>query len=359
MAIKGNKGEWSEIYVLFKLLGEGRLYAGDANMNKLDLYYPIVNIIRDESRRFEYKPKDGRIIVITADGDDLTHVAMSTFLEQSEKLLKNIKDGGKSAFIVPEAESFMHTIGCEKLKAPSKDKADITIVIHDHRIGMNPKLGFSIKSQLGSPSTLLNPSYATNITYRVEGGMLRQADIERVNAMNGLLPRMKELRKLGLRLVFDAIDSEIFRNNLLFIDMGLPQLVAECLADVSLNGGSPRLSNAVGRAAQRNQFGYSGGNVMSFYEHKIKSLLLSAALGMTSAKEWTGHYDANGGYIVVRTDGEIVCYHFYNVNDVEDYLFHNTHFECSSRSRYRWGELYTGNDGAVRIKLNLQIRFNK
>ena len=54
--ITGNKGEWSEIYTLFRLLGEGKVYAGDANLNKLDLYYPVINVIREESKRYEYKP---------------------------------------------------------------------------------------------------------------------------------------------------------------------------------------------------------------------------------------------------------------------------------------------------------------
>ena len=48
MALSGNKGEWSEIYTLFRLLGEGKVHAADANMNKLALYYPILNIIREE-----------------------------------------------------------------------------------------------------------------------------------------------------------------------------------------------------------------------------------------------------------------------------------------------------------------------
>ena len=56
MAITGNKGEWSEIYALFRLLGEGKVHAGDADLNKLDLYYPILNIIREESKKYEYKP---------------------------------------------------------------------------------------------------------------------------------------------------------------------------------------------------------------------------------------------------------------------------------------------------------------
>ncbi|NLB89535.1 MAG: HpaII family restriction endonuclease, partial [Syntrophomonadaceae bacterium] len=39
--ITGNKGEWSEVYTFFKLLSDGRLYAADADLNKIeDIYYP-------------------------------------------------------------------------------------------------------------------------------------------------------------------------------------------------------------------------------------------------------------------------------------------------------------------------------
>ena len=42
MTKTANKGEWSEIYVLFKLLGEKQVYAGDGNLNKIEnLFYPI------------------------------------------------------------------------------------------------------------------------------------------------------------------------------------------------------------------------------------------------------------------------------------------------------------------------------
>lgn len=38
MALTGNKGEWSEIYTLLKLLGEGKVYAGDQHMNKIQTH---------------------------------------------------------------------------------------------------------------------------------------------------------------------------------------------------------------------------------------------------------------------------------------------------------------------------------
>lgn len=60
MALTGNKGEWSEIYTLLKLLGEGKVYAGDQNLNKIqDLFYPIVMILRQEKDgNFNYKLHD-------------------------------------------------------------------------------------------------------------------------------------------------------------------------------------------------------------------------------------------------------------------------------------------------------------
>lgn len=36
--LSGNKGEWSEIYVLYKLLSNGKVYASDSELNKLAIY---------------------------------------------------------------------------------------------------------------------------------------------------------------------------------------------------------------------------------------------------------------------------------------------------------------------------------
>ena len=75
-------------------------------------------------------------------------------------------------------------------------------------------------------------------------------------------------------------------------------------------------------------------------------------------KVWTGKYDATGGYIVVKEDGDIVSYHTYNKNKFEDYLFNNTKLETAGSSRHNFGVLYEINN-ELYIKLNLQIRFLK
>ena len=360
MAITGNKGEWSEIYTLFRLLGEGKVHAGDANLNKLDLYYPILDIIREESKRYEYKPDTQRnIVVIDEDGNEYAQIPMDKFMTESKTLLDTIKESNQRAFSVPGAECFMSKIGCTKLKAPSKDKADIHIIIHDLRTNMTPLLGFSIKSQLGSASTLLNPGIPTNITYRVVGGDMTNQELDKINSIDDHLPRMQALLDKGYHLEYYEIAHHTFKNNLLFLDMCMPELVAQCLIIGSMPNTSSSTKDIVEIVAKQNPFGYTGSNVTSFYEHKIKVLLLDSALGMTAAKEWNGHYDANGGYLVVKSNGDIVCYHFYNKNDIEDYLYYNTRFDRASRNRYDFGSLYRGENGEVYIKLNLQIRFCK
>ena len=73
---------------------------------------------------------------------------------------------------------------------------------------------------------------------------------------------------------------------------------------------------------------------------------------------WTGKADATGGYIVVKEDGDVLCYHLYNRNEFEDYLLNNTRFERASASRHDFAKVYKINNDYF-INLNLQIRFIK
>ena len=51
LKMSGNKGEWSELYVFMKLLSQGRVYAANEKVEKIeDVYYPILKIMREETR---------------------------------------------------------------------------------------------------------------------------------------------------------------------------------------------------------------------------------------------------------------------------------------------------------------------
>ena len=54
--ITGNKGEWSEIYALFKLLGDKQLFLGNKDIEKLEgLVYPIIKILQDRCKVISFK----------------------------------------------------------------------------------------------------------------------------------------------------------------------------------------------------------------------------------------------------------------------------------------------------------------
>ena len=186
--INGNVGEWSEIYTLLKLLGEGKVYAGDQNLEKIkNLVYPIVMIIRSEKEGvFDYKVINADIVIQTSEGEELLRLPASKFLTEAEALLKaiNEKPAGARSFPVARTQAFMDKIYCSSLKASSSDKTDIHIVLHDQRTQINNDMGFSIKSQLGGDSTLLNASGATNFVYRIDGCSFDDEEILRINSID-------------------------------------------------------------------------------------------------------------------------------------------------------------------------------
>ena len=72
---------------------------------------------------------------------------------------------------------------------------------------------------------------------------------------------------------------------------------------------------------------------------------------------WTGNeIDSTGGYLVIKEDGEIICYHLYHRHEFEEYLYNNTKFEMASKTKHDFGQLFL-QDNKLYLSLNLQIRF--
>lgn len=357
MALTGNKGEWSEIYTLFKLLGDTNLFAGDASLNKVEeLFYPIIKIIRNESSgNYEYE-LSGDLIIISG-GEEILRIPVKTFAEQAVILFDKIKESTGS-FSVSETEEFMKSVLCSTLKAKSTSKTDIRIIIHDQKINQTAELGFSIKSQLGGDATLLNAGKTTNFIYKVNSASL---NTEKINIINNIESRSKikdriaAIQNEGGELKFTTLEQDIFKNNLVLIDSLLPNILGEML----LTFFTTNLNSTIDLCNQiniSNPINYDNQFAHTFYEYKIKRFLTDVALGMTPSKVWNGIYDATGGYLIVKDTGDVLCYHIYNRNQFEDYLFANTRLETASSSRHGFGKLYEIEEN-IFFKLNLQIRF--
>lgn len=356
--ITGNKGEWSEVYTLLKVIADKQLFAGDSNLNKIEnLIFPIIKVLRDETNgTFEFS-YDNDLVIVKNNNEEI-RISVNEFQKQAYFLLTKLKEKTSATFSIPEIENFINSFNSHSLKAKSTVKSDIRIVIHDQRTGTNPELGFSIKSQLGGASTLLNAGKTTNFIYKISNLNLTQNQISEINAIDTrskIKDRIEELQKLKGKLRFDKPESSVFGNNLVLIDSALPNIISEILC-LFFTSNFSKISDLVVEISKVNPLDYNLENNHPFYSYKIKRFLTDIALGMMPSKVWTGELDATGGYLVVKNDGEVLCYHIYNRNEFEDYLFTNTKLETASSTRHEFGIVYEEN-GQLYFKLNLQIRF--
>ncbi|MEO0581899.1 MAG: HpaII family restriction endonuclease [Bacteroidota bacterium] len=358
--LSGNKGEWSELYTLFKILSDKQLVVGDSNLHKIEnLFFPIIKVLRDQSDgTFEYSYQDD--LVLIKGGKETVPIPLKRFQEQALFLLESLKRKTPRTFSIPEIEDFMKAFHCTSLKAKSSIKSDIRVVIHDLRTGITPELGFSIKSQLGSASTLLNAGKTTNFIYQIESLSLSQDEIDEINAIAGkskIKDRIERIRSLGGTFRYSKMNHRIFQNNLVLIDTLLPQILSDLLLLYYTNKIS-RTKELMEELKRLNPLDFDLTSGHPFYDYKIKRFLSDIALGMMPSTVWTGKLDATGGYLIVKEDGEILCYHIYSRNEFENYLLSNTKFETASISRHNFGSLYT-EEGHLYFNLNLQIRFTK
>ena len=356
--ITGNKGEWSEIYTLLKIISDKKLFAGDSGMNRIEsLIFPIIKVLRDESNgTFEFS-YDNDLVIITNNIEKF-RIPVYKFQEQAHFVLTKLKQKTNTTFSIPEVENFINSFNLYSLKANSNKKSDIRIVIHDQITGTNPELGFSIKSQLGGASTLLNAGKTTNFIYKIENVNLLENLIEEINSIetrSKIKDRIEKITQLGGVLNFINTESVNFENNLMLIDSALPKIISEILLTFYTANYST-IPSLVERINAINPIKFNQNNNHPFYSYKIKRFLTDIALGMMPSKVWTGQLEATGGYLIVKDNGEILCYHIYNRNEFEDYLYYNTKLETASSTRHEFGKIYTENNQLF-FKLNLQIRF--
>ena len=359
--IKGNSGDWSEVYALMKILTDRKLFAGNSKLQKIaNVVYPVIEIIRSEkSRNINFTYQNGNVEIITSDGISNV-ISVATFAKNALFLLNEIK-GQKSqtgTFAVPTIEAFINSFGSNSIKAKSSVKSDIVIKIHDPRTNTEPTLGFSIKSELGGNSTIMNASQTTNFRYKIVGKVLTTSEISNINLIDTkskIQDRIASIESLGGSLQLDNAVKPVFKNNLTLIDSLLPQILGHSLYYYYSAQGN-MLSDIVKFLTRDNPCNFDMSLKHNFYEYKLKRLLMEVALGMLPKTVWTGNYDVTGGYLVVKESGEIVCYHIYNKNDFENHLFNNTRFETGSSTRNKFGKVYIEN-GQQYFNLNAQIRF--
>ena len=359
-----NRGEWSELYAFCYILNAGRLHAADTDLNRLDgIFFPVIKIIREESKGRKIDYYTGETIKIFQNETLLAEMSKEDFDNISHTLYEKIltkndnPTSSSGTFQIPVVEPFFDSVYVNKIKADSTKKRDITLQMHDVYTGINQECGFSIKSFIGADPTLLNSSDATNIVYEIENctdEIMNRANL--IATKNKIIDRLKYLQGHSCEFVVpECVESAQFDTNLRYIDSCMPKFAAYALLYSYFIRGK-HSNDVIAYMKERNPLHYADTDM---YEYKFKKLLAAFALGMTPTdSDWKGVEDANGGYITVKRDGEVVCYYLYQREEFENYLFAKTHFDTPSTSRRDAFEIYKEND-RYKLKLNLDIRFNR
>lgn len=364
--MKYNKGEWSEAYLIIKILETGQINSGDELGNLVfETFYPITKII-DYDNDIEYlinhdnnyctdsidiKDFEGNLIKEEISSYELSNI--------SEESLQTIKSG-KRTFEVKILEEFFSDIGIKNLKSPSDSKSDISMEIKDLKLEVNKILEYSIKSYLGSKPTILNSSMHTNFEYEISDinseDILKIESINKSNNSKWIKKRMKFILE-NYNVKFNRVNSNTFDRNLKLIDTNLDIILAELLLLYYANEKLSSIADLLEELKIKDPLNIKDKGLLDiFYNKKILDFVKASAFGMVPSEDWDGEYSVNGGMLIVLNDGQVIVYHIqYDLKNLNMYLFNQTKLETPSHTRYGMTDIYKKGDKYY-FTLNLQIR---
>lgn len=339
-----NRGEWTEAYVFLRLLSNGRIY-GATNGLECDpnVYIDIVNILRYEAEGLlEFERTLDSEVKASCNGDVFKIVCCEELCSKADLLYNAIKEvtSGERKLSIPDAQRFLQYMKFTSPKAPKLPteaenlygkKTDIIITSEDPTDHARTTEGYSIKSHIGSPSTLFNCSSTSGIIYEVNG-----CDDEQMHTINGMTSELGIFNYIkenpALSLTMYSSKSDAFRDNLDYIELTMLDFISTAvLVQVGYleRAISSDTKDIIARVAEINPIGVR--NPARWYEAKFKDFLFAAFSGMTATEPWDGRRKISGGYIDVSRSGEILYYRAVSDDIFSSYLFEHTFIDRPSR----------------------------
>ena len=377
--LRGNRGEWSEVYIFLKLLVDGKVFAADKNMRKIaERYLKILKIFREEivGGKLEYFP--GASVKIVHDGKNVcAPLPVSDVSRCKDKIWSLMMNGPSGIIQDSDVQEFLHRMFVFKLKSPSEGNdyfggtQDIVMEVEDYKTGIASVVGFSCKSDFSSAATLFNASKDnTNFRFKVTGAMTDDIanqfnsmfDVRGDKKVIATARRMRFLKEKNCQLSFYGMVTPSAKRNLTMVcGSEAPVMIAEMLRHYYYDGEgglaySP-ISGLVKWVSDNDIAGFEYENVGDVYWYKVSHLLYSMFTGMRLGKPWSGRSSVNGGYIIVRGDGEVLAYHTCIADEFMDFLVQRLALEQPSHARHLSMKIEKSEGGEYFVKLPLQIRF--
>jgi len=355
---KGNKGEWSELYALAYLLVNGGANSADENQDPIsDEFFEVLQVVisdHDVQAELKYEINENTIEIFENE-NHVKSVQKKQVKEQIDFFFQDLTSGlGKKTFEIKSGHELMHLLNKKTISAGSGEReTDLSLVIRDQETGgKTPRFGFSIKSQLGQASTLLNSSGSTNIIYKVvpkSGSQFK--DLPDLSSTPSSHPQnVRKILESGFNLNFEAYQNEIFSENLSYVDSQLPTNFASVVLESYIHDEFKGFADICERVFPTSE------KRSSQPLFKLKELLGAISMGLRPSHEWKGNSSKFKGLMVVKDGGQVVFYFMNSRLNFEEYLYTNVRFERPSTKRHKYGFLYE-KDGSMFIKLNVQIRF--
>lgn len=367
--LTGNVGEFSEPYVVARLLVDGRVPVINRTGEKSGASISICGIKRVEAAdEFVYMQRDDDAYRCMVKEVPCEPKSYQQLRELAGALLTEVltidedperREKG-NAFFCPSAEPLLKALSLTTLKAKAGEKSDIVMRIVDpFSVGGVRDAGFTIKSMLSGAPSLTNAG-ATVFRYHVTCDSVESLADPELEELSGKRLIGKLFALPGFNFNFVSVENSIFRQNLRMIDSLFEPILANALfCSYKVKGGHfpAVIGDPIFMSKLSEVSGYD--DDADFFAHKFKDFLKQSALGMQPGKPWFGSNEVTGGAIIVQPDGEVVCLCTDKDTDFRDYLYDNCRFETPSSGdgEDKLCALRKDADGKYWIRLSLQVRF--
>ena len=357
MAFEATKREWGELYVFFRLLADGYVYAGTPDVKRNEVQkFPVAMVQREEhdgTRR--YILEDEATVRICGEKID-KQIPRGDFAAVAELVFAAVKESRENDVMSPDGvEEFLDEVAIYDLEAKTDDRTDFYVAFYGIEA---PLVGFCVRSRLGTMFPLLDGGRTANLKFEQTGVKFATPTVNKINAFgeeDDVAGRMLMIERLGGILKYNDVADKVFRSNLCMIDLHFPRMLGEMLRVMHLDGIS-KVSDLTEAIKQINPLKIKDELIHkhSYYEYKMKQFLMALALGMRPAKIFNGIDSAISGFLFVNGNGEVLCYQKADRQVFADFLFVNSRFEKSSTEKDKYGYLEREN-GVYYFKLNLKI----
>lgn len=367
-----NRGEWGESYVALRLLGEQKLYLSDENGNpNLSEWMEVLKVIRKETndRIVTYHcRRDSMDIDIDINDNYVTSIAPSEFIKMAETLKNDIVSAeGRSFNVSDEVIAFLSQAEILHMKAKSVEKSDIVLAARDPRSSIiREDIGFSIKCEFGENPTLFNTGKASAAKYKIQG--MTPELMDSINAMvdkknhAAVSDRCSAIRDNGCKMEFVGFEYAsrakccAFQESLDQINPRLPFVIERMMWNHFMEGQPETdIVSVTEKIIEENPCDITIPE--NKYPYMVKLFLYAAYCGMTAGTVWHGENTVKGGYITVKSNGDIVANYALESEAFKNFLFTHCYldFPSTDEAHGAYGKVYQ-EDGDYFFKLNFQIR---